>query len=74
MIERSIVHSEQNRDAIYTLLRRYFALDRTLLLQSDLQHEFDAMRRAGEYDESVIAPLTEFVEHLQEGIFQAPWA
>ena len=74
MIERSIVFSEQNRDAIYTLLRRYFALGRNFLLQSDLQHEFDAMRRDREFDDSAIAPLAEFVEYLQEGIFQTPWA
>ena len=74
MIERSVVFSEHNRDVTYTLLRRYFALGRAFLLQSDLQHEFDVMRHERAFDETAIGPLRDFVEHLQEGIFHTPWA
>ena len=74
MIARSSIVPEQNRDATYTLLRRFFALGRVFLLQSDLQHEFDVMRHERAFDETAIGPLRDFVEHLQEGIFHMPWA
>lgn len=73
-METRIVYSEQNRDAIYTLLRRYFALNTPLLLQSDLQRELLAMQRERQFADAVMDPLTQFIEHLQEGVFQAPWA
>ncbi|HEX5539772.1 MAG TPA: sucrose synthase [Methylophilaceae bacterium] len=69
-----IAYSEQNRDAIYTLLRRYFALNTPLLLQSDLQRELTLMQRERKFSDDVLNPLAQFIEHLQEGVFQAPWA
>lgn len=74
MIEEFNDFAQHNRDAVYTLLRRYFSHNRPFLLQSDLREEFATLAR--EYDRLDLAasPLGHFVERLQEGIFQAPWA
>lgn len=72
MIEDLLGYAQQNRDAVYTLLRRYFALNRNLLLQSDLRAEFDAM--AENAAELRSTPLERVIRHLQEGVFQSPWA
>ena len=72
MIEALLGYAQQNRDAVYTLLRRYFALNRNLLLQSDLRAEFDAMAESAAELRST--PLERVIRHLQEGVFQSPWA
>lgn len=74
MIEEFNDFAQHNRDAAYTLLRRYFSHNRPFLLQSDLREEFATLAR--EYDRLDLAasPLGQFVDRLQEGIFQAPWA
>jgi len=60
----------QNRDAVYTLLRRYFTANRTLLLQSDLREGLlQTEQDCGQSD-----MLRAFVFRLQEGIFSSPWA
>ncbi|MCC6916290.1 sucrose synthase [Nitrosomonas sp.] len=62
--------TRQNRDAVYTLLRRYFAANRTLLLQSDLRDGLlQTEQDCGHFD-----MLRTFVFRLQEGIFSSPWA
>lgn len=60
----------QNRDAVYTLLRRYFSTNRPLLLQSDLRDELLQLEKDCERSDM----LHEFVFHLQEGVFSSPWA
>lgn len=58
--------TQQNRDAVYTLLRRYFTANRTLLLQSDLREGLlQTEQDCGQSD-----MLRAFVFRLQEGIFQ----
>lgn len=62
--------TQQNRDAVYTLLRRYFTANRTLLLQSDLREGLlQTEQDCGQSD-----MLRAFVFRLQEGIFSSPWA
>ncbi|MGG7053997.1 sucrose synthase [Nitrosomonas sp. ANs5] len=70
MIDALITYTQQNRDVVYTLLRRYFALNRTLLLQSDLWHEMQLMERTFDRSDA----LYNFVHRLQEGVFCSPWA
>ncbi|SDX66317.1 sucrose synthase [Nitrosomonas halophila] len=70
MIDALITYTQQNRDVVYTLLRRYFALNRTLLLQSDLRHEIQLMEKAFDRSDA----LYNFVHRLQEGVFCSPWA
>ena len=62
--------TRQNRDAVYTLLRRYFTANRTLLLQSDLR---DGLLQT-EQDCGQSDMLRAFVFRLQEGVFSSPWA
>lgn len=65
---------KENRDAVYTLLRRFFLQNRSFLLQSDLRQEFSELSR--EYSKADLADsaLSVFVERLQEGLFRSPWA
>lgn len=74
MIQEFIAFAHQNRDPIYTLMRRYFMLDYRFLLQSDLRKEFDSMLQENEVHNGSLSVLGRFVENLQEGIFQPPWA
>ncbi|HEU4707863.1 MAG TPA: sucrose synthase [Methylophilaceae bacterium] len=74
MIQALIDFAHQNRDAVYNLMRRYFLLERSLLLQSDLRNELYNMQRELQLDDASISFLTNFVEHLQEGVLQTPWA
>ncbi|SFU43694.1 sucrose synthase [Nitrosomonas eutropha] len=62
--------TQQNRDAVYTLLRRYFSTNRPLLLQSDLRDELLQLEKDCERSDM----LHEFVFRLQEGVFCSPWA
>ena len=68
-VETIAEFARENRDAICTLLRRYFALQRPFLLQSDLRAEFSAMEETLQG-----TALAEFVWLLQEAAFNAPWA
>lgn len=69
-IDALITCTQQSRDAVYTLLRRYFSMNRPLLLQSDLRDELLQMEKdCGQQD-----LLNKFVFHLQESVFNSPWA
>ncbi|MDT8363671.1 MAG: sucrose synthase [Nitrosomonas sp.] len=70
MMDALATYTQQHRNIVYTLLRRYFSLNRTLLLQSDLRHELHLM----EQDSDRSNMLYQFVSHLQEGVFCTPWA
>ena len=61
---------QQNKDAVYMLLRRYFATNRPLLLQSDLRDELLQLEKDCERSDI----LHEFVFCLQEGVFCSSWA
>jgi len=62
-----------HRDPVDAFLRRCFAEDRVLLLQSDLQRVLVtvAAESASSLDGT---PLQQGVRHFQEGVFQHPWA
>ena len=66
--------SRDHRDAVYALLRRYFALDRAMLGPSELRREFAVLGE--EYQRQPLAgsALAHFVGHLHEAAFQSPWA
>lgn len=74
MIEELSAYIQENRDAVYTLLRRYFAQKRPLLLQSDLHEEFAALCSESDREGLAASPLGHFVDRLQEGVFNLPWA
>jgi sucrose synthase len=74
MIHSLTEFAEQHRDAIYTLLRRYFALDQSLLLQSDLRAELFALKDQLNLDDAAWAQFTDFVLELHEGVMLTPWA
>ena len=74
MIHSLTEFAEQHRDAIYTLLRRYFALEQSLLLQSDLRAELFALKDQLNLDDAAWAQFTDFVLELHEGVMLTPWA
>lgn len=74
MIYELNTYSRENRDSVYTLLRRYFALNRSFLLQSDLRQELSLMEAESAKENLRNTPLFEFVQHLHEGVFSQPWA
>ncbi len=73
MIEDLIHFTHEHRDAVYTFLRRCFTCERRFLLPSDLRGEFQQMTGEGEHDLQGSC-LQLFVFHLQEGVFNPPWA
>src|SRR4051812_36210817 len=74
MMQEICTYAQRHRNLIYKLLRRYFALDKRFLLQSELRKELIDIQDETEIHESTINTLENFVANLQEGIFQAPWA
>ncbi len=74
MIDDLTQFTKENRDAVYALLRAYFAENRSFLLQSDLLQIFSEISRAPDRKNIASSPLYEFVHHLQEGVFNHPWA
>ncbi len=74
MIQTLTEFTEQHRDVIYTLLRRYFALNQQLLLQSDLRGELVPLQEQVKLDEDASKRLSEFVAQLHEGVMVSPWA
>ncbi|MBD3812409.1 sucrose synthase [Thiobacillus sp.] len=73
MIDALKTWTTDHRDPVDAFLRRCFAENRVLLLQSDLCHVLDtlATESAGSLDGT---PLQQAVRHFQEGVFQHPWA
>ncbi|MDA8127460.1 MAG: sucrose synthase [Betaproteobacteria bacterium] len=73
MIETLKVWTAEHRDPVDAFLRRCFAENRVLLLQSDLCRVLDALVAESA---SALAgtPLQRAVQRFQEGVFQRPWA
>ena len=73
MIEALKTWTTDHRDPVDAFLRRCFAENRVLLLQSDLLHVLEGLAA-----ESPLpldgTPLQQAVRHFQEGAFQHPWA
>lgn len=74
ILEEFCIHTHENRDTVYALLRRFFAKERAFLLRSDLQEEFITMCHEHNQTDLLDSELGNFVRRLQEGIFHAPWA
>jgi len=64
---------QENRDVVYTLLRRLLSKNRPFLLQSDLREEFKTLITECDWEDLVDTALGHFVERLQEGLFRSPW-
>ena len=73
MIDALKIWTAEHRDPVDAFLRRCFAENRALLLQSDLCAVLDALatESAGSLDGT---PLQQAVRHFQEGVLQSPWA
>ncbi|MHB1092358.1 sucrose synthase [Thiobacillus sp.] len=73
MIDVLKTWTTDHRDPVDAFLRRCFAENRVLLLQSDLLHVLDGL--AAESPLPLVGtPLQQAVRHFQEGAFQHPWA
>ena len=65
---------KKNREQIYMLLRSYFALDRSLLLRSDLWDVFESFCESDEKLPCLIdTPLKKVISNCQEAILEDPW-
>ncbi|NQS71715.1 MAG: sucrose synthase [Desulfobulbaceae bacterium] len=67
----------ENRNAVYTLLRRYFSHDSFILLQSDLFDAFQLLSKEDGFEQlctSTDSALLDFAQRAQEGLFRSPWA
>ncbi len=73
MIDALKSWTAEHRDPVDAFLRRCFAENRVLMLQSDLCRVLEtlAMEPARQLDGT---PLQQAVRHFQEGVFQSPWA
>ena len=63
-----------HRDPVDAYLRRCFAENRALMLQSDLSQMLDALAVDPLRSPLDGTPLQQAVRHFQEGVFQSPWA
>lgn len=73
-MEELILYAREHRDIFLSLLRRCFASNRSLLLQSDLHQEFAALAQEAGLPGLAETALGEFVLQSQEAVLQAPWA
>ncbi|NJD07245.1 MAG: sucrose synthase [Methylococcaceae bacterium] len=74
MINAFIKFVQSHREAIYLLLRRYFAESRTFLLQSDLGKIHESLCQETECAGLEDAALRTVVRHMEEAILVEPWA
>jgi sucrose synthase len=63
----------EHRSSVYTLLHRYFGLDRCFLLRSDLADGFQASRAEDDHDGFGDSLLADVLATAQEAAIQAPW-
>lgn len=73
MIDSLKTWTMDHRDPVDAFLRRCFAENRVLMLQSDLCAVLEALAAelVCQFDGT---PLQQAVRHFQEGVFQPPWA
>ncbi len=64
---------QQNRDAVYLLLRRYASLGKPLLLRSELWDEFNAYCREHDQMDLLRSPLADTIRISQEAAVATPW-
>lgn len=74
MIEDIVEFTRQHRDLVYALMRRYFALEKKFLTQSDLRREYSGLADTDGGDLPARESLHEFVYHVHEAALHAPWA
>ena len=72
MIDSLKTWTMDHRDPVDAFLRRCFAENRVLMLQSDLCAVLEAL--AADLCQFDGTPLQQAVRHFQEGVFQPPWA
>lgn len=71
MIQKFDTWVADHRSDLYSLLRRWFEMERPLLLRSDLRAAFDDLN--ADHSQSLAeSPLQEIVELLQEAICRSP--
>ena len=73
MINQLKSYLQDNREVVQTLLQRYFGLNRSFLLQSDLIEGLAALGAELGQGNLISSSLGSFVKRLQEGVFSAPW-
>jgi len=66
-------YMQQNREACYMLLRRYIALGKAFLLQSELWDELQAFCNENPDMGLAESPLFKMIETAQEAAIESPW-
>ncbi len=64
---------QENRDAVYSLFRRYQESGRILHLRTDLWDEFKLFCTENEEDRLLQSPLAQMLDKTQEAAISSPW-
>ncbi|MEN8258776.1 MAG: sucrose synthase [Thermodesulfobacteriota bacterium] len=73
MIDTLMTYIQENRDAVYSLFRRFQETGKSLMLRTDLWDEFKLFCAETENELLFDSPLAEAIAHTQEAALVAPW-
>lgn len=73
MINSLIDYIQENRDAVYSLFRRFQETGKSLMLRTDLWDEFTLFCEETENTALLDSPLADAIAQTQEAAIAAPW-
>jgi sucrose synthase len=73
MIDTLMAYIQQNRDAVYSLLRRFQESGKTLMLRTELWDAFTLFCRETDNQTLLESPLAQALAHTQEAALLSPW-
>ncbi len=73
MIDTLMTYIQDNRDAVYSLFRRFQETGKSLMLRTDLWDEFKLFCEETENEELLDSPLADAIAHTQEAAIATPW-
>lgn len=73
MIDTLMNYIQENKDAVYSLFRRFQDTGKNLLLRTDLEDEFKVYCAETNNESLLDSPLAEAIAHTQEAAIVAPW-
>ena len=73
MIDTLMTYIQDNRDAVYSLFRRFQETGKSLMLRTDLWDEFTLFCEETENQALFDSPLAEAIAHTQEAAIATPW-
>ncbi|MBU0680965.1 MAG: sucrose synthase [Proteobacteria bacterium] len=73
MIDNLMDYIQDNRDAVYSLFRRFQETGKNLMLRTDLWDEFTLYCNETDNTSLLDSPLAEAIAHTQEAALVSPW-